>query len=58
MAVKFNNSKIRLWQGVGKKLGFPNIGIRFHKSIDKKEVSEIYDTIKLILTLKYGKGDD
>jgi len=56
MALKFNNSKIRLWYGIGKKLEFPNIGIRFHKSVSEDEIKEIYGAIKTILSLKYGEG--
>ena len=56
MTLKFNNGKIRLWYGISKKLGYPNIGIRFHKSIEESEIKEIYRTIESILTLKYGKG--
>ena len=55
MALKFNNGKIRLWFGISKKLEFPNIGIRFHKSIKEAEIKDVYEAIKDILSQKYGK---
>jgi len=55
MALKFNNGKIRLWYGISKKLGYPNIGIRFQKSIKETEIKDIYEDIKDILSQKYGK---
>jgi hypothetical protein len=55
MTLKFNNGKIRLWYGISKKLGYPNIGIRFQKSIKETEIKDIYEDIKDILSQKYGK---
>ncbi len=55
MILKFNNGKIKLWQGVGKRTNFPNIGIKFHKSINQKEINESYEIIKCVLESKYGK---
>jgi len=56
MAIKFSNGRIRLWYGVGKKFGYPNIGIRFHRDIKEDEIKQIYDAIESILERKYGKG--
>ena len=55
MALKYNKSKVRLWEGVGK-MGDANIGIRFNRSVSKKEIKQIYNTVKSLLMLKYGKG--
>jgi hypothetical protein len=56
MAVKFKESKVRLWEGIGKRTNCQNIAIKFHKSVDKEEIMSIRETIESILTLKYGKG--
>ena len=56
MAIKFNDKKIRLWEGVAKKNGNTNIGIRFSKDSDVKEIQKIYEMVYSILELKYGKG--
>jgi hypothetical protein len=56
MAIKFQGGKIRLWRGISKKLQFPNIGIRFHKDINKNEVEKVYDDIKCLLVSRYGEG--
>lgn len=56
MAVKFNGSKIRVWKGIGKRIGATNIGIRFNKGSDTKEIYKIYKMILAVLELKYGKG--
>jgi hypothetical protein len=55
MAVKFNNSKIRLWKS-NPKAAVTGIGINFGKATDKKEVTQIYKAVETVLTLKYGKG--
>jgi hypothetical protein len=56
--LKFNRGNISLWQGVGKKTNFPNIGIKFHKTFDKKEIDETCQIIKSILEFRYGKGEE
>ena len=56
MAIKYNNSKIRVWQGVSKKLGTHNIGIRFQNGFDKTEIERIHVEINLMLEREYGKG--
>ena len=55
MAIKYNKSKIRLWKGIGK-LGTTNIGIRFNKGANPKEISKFYKVIESILNMQYGKG--
>ena len=42
--LKFNNNKIRLWEGVAKKNCNTNIGIRFSKNGYPYELSEIFYT--------------
>jgi hypothetical protein len=56
MAIKFNKNKIRLWKGVSKTAGDTNIGIRFNKGSDTKEIYKIYKMVHSLLDLKYGKG--
>ena len=56
MAIKYNNGKIIVWKGIGKNSGDTNIGIRFNKGSDTKEIFKIYKMIQTILELKYGKG--
>jgi len=54
MAVKFNNSRIRLWKGdTGDST---NIGIRFNKDCKKEEIDQVYDNVESFLTSKYGDG--
>jgi len=55
MAIKFNKNKIRIWKGISK-AGDTNIGIRFSKGSDTKEIYKIHKMIQSILELKYGKG--
>ena len=56
--IRFKEGKVRLWEGVGRQTNFPNIAVKFHKSVDCKEIDEIRQAIKSILTLKYGQGTE
>ena len=57
MALKFGKSRVRLWKGTAKS-GDSNIGIRFNKDKTEREFKEIYNAVKTVLTLKYGKGQE
>lgn len=56
MAIKFKDGKIRLWEGIGKKTNCPNIAVKFHKSVDRKEIESVRDVIESTVIQKYGKG--
>jgi len=52
--IKFNENKVRLWRGVGK-TGSVNIGVKFNKDMNTKEIDEIYKIVQSLLELKYGE---
>lgn len=54
MAIKYSKGKARLWKS--QKEERPGLGIRFSKDTAKREIDQIHQAIKTILTLKYGKG--
>ena len=56
MPIKYNKNKIRLWKGVGKKTKIANIGIKFNKNSDARQIRKIYNMIKSLLDFKYGRG--
>ena len=56
MAIKYDESRIRLFEGVSKKQGTSLIAIRFNKDVDKREIKQVYCAIQSLLCFKYGKG--
>jgi len=55
MAIKYDNSSVRLWKGTSK-TGVTNIGIRFNANKEENEIEEIYKEVEKLLENKYGKG--
>ncbi len=53
---KFDNKRVRLWRGIGKKTRAENIAVKFHKDKAKDEIEEIYMAIHSLLVSRYGEG--
>jgi len=57
MAIKYKNGAVRLWDGVSKKTGNYNIGIKLDKKrVSPKKAAEVHHEIDKLLTKKFGIG--